>query len=240
MGGCSVPEPFGIILSCEHGGHHIPAAYRPLFAGQEELLATHRGYDIGILSFARFLARELEAPLHATEVSRLLVDLNRSRRSPTLFSEVTRQLPAGERAAILRRYYDPYREAVTQSVAEGLRNRRVLHLSVHSFTPELHGVVRRADIGLLYAPTRPAEAAFCRRWQEVIVRLDPALQVRRNYPYRGVSDCLVTTLRRHFVSERYLGLEIEVNQKLPRDEPGRWLQVQQVLLDSLRAAALSS
>jgi predicted N-formylglutamate amidohydrolase len=229
-----------IILSCEHGGHRIPAAYRPLFAGQQELLATHRGYDIGILSFARFLARELEAPLHAAEVSRLLVDLNRSQRSPTLFSEISRQLPAAERAAILRRYYDPYREAVTRSVAEGLRGGRVLHLSVHSFTPELRGVVRRADIGLLYDPARPAEAEFCRRWQAAIIRLDPALRVRRNYPYRGVSDCLVSTLRRQFAGERYLGLEIEVNQKLPQDEPGRLHHVQRVLLDSLRAATLPS
>ena len=229
-------ETSRIILSCEHGGHHIPDAYRPLFAGQEELLATHRGYDIGILPFARFLARELDAPLHAAEVSRLLVDLNRSRRSPTLFSEVTRQLPASEREAILRRYYDPYRNAVTQEVAEGLRNGRVLHLSVHSFTPELHGVVRRADIGLLYAPARAAEAEFCRRWQAELNRLDPALRVRRNYPYRGLSDCLVTTLRRQFGGERYLGVEIEVNQKLPQGEAGRWPRVRQVLLESLRAA----
>lgn len=230
-------EPFRIILSCEHGGHRIPAAYRPLFAGKSELLATHRGYDIGILPFTRFLARELEAPLHAAEVSRLLVDLNRSRRSPTLFSEITRQLPAAERAAILRRYYHPYREAVTRSVAEGLRGGRVLHLSVHSFTPELRGVVRQADVGLLYDPTRPAEAEFCRRWQAAIVHLDPALRVRRNYPYRGVSDCLVTTLRRHFGGERYLGVEIEVNQKLPQGEPSRWHHMQQVLLDSLRATS---
>jgi predicted N-formylglutamate amidohydrolase len=231
-----VPEPCRIILSCEHGGHRIPAAYRPLFAGQEELLATHRGYDIGILPLARYLARELGAPLHAAEVSRLLVDLNRSLRSPTLFSEVTRRLPAGERAAILRRYYAPYRERVEQEVAAGLRGGQILHLSVHSFTPELHGVVRRADIGLLYDPARPAEAEFCRRWQAAIARLDPALRVRRNYPYRGVSDCLVTTLRRRCDGEPYLGLEIEVNQNLPQGEAGRWRQVRQVLLASLRAA----
>lgn len=235
-----MPEPLRIILSCEHGGHCIPAAYEALFHGQEEMLATHRGYDIGILRLARFLARELGAPLHAAEVSRLLVDLNRSLRSPTLFSELTRQLPAAERAAILRRYYEPYREQVTRSVAEGLQGGRVLHLSVHSFTPELRGVVRRADIGLLYDPARPAEAEFCRRWQAAISRLDPDLRVRRNYPYRGVSDCLVTTLRRQFGAERYLGLEIEVNQKLPRGEPGRWRRVRRVLLDSLRAVAVPS
>jgi predicted N-formylglutamate amidohydrolase len=239
-GGCSVSEPYRIILSCEHGGHRIPAAYRPLFAGQAELLATHRGYDIGILPFARSLAKGLDAPLHAAEVSRLLVDLNRSRHSPTLFSEITRHLPVDEREAILRRYYAPYRQAVTQAVANELENGKVLQLSVHSFTPELHGVVRQTDIGLLYDPARPAEADFCRRWQAVIVRLDPALRVRRNYPYQGASDCLVTTLRRQFAGERYLGLEIEVNQKLLQGVSDRWRQVCRVLLDSLRAVTLTS
>ena len=232
-----MPEPCRIIISCEHGGNHIPAAYRPLFAGQEELLATHRGYDIGILSFARCLARELDAPLHAAEVTRLLVDLNRSRSSPTLFSEITRNLPEQDCEAILRRYYDPYRQAVTQSVAEGINDGRVLHLSVHSFTPELHGMVRQAEIGLLYDPARDAETAFCRRWQAAISRLDPKLRVRRNYPYRGVSDCLVTTLRRRFGVEQYLGIEIEVNQILPAGERGLWRHAQQVLLASLQVAA---
>jgi predicted N-formylglutamate amidohydrolase len=239
-GGCSISKPYRIILSCEHGGHRIPAVYRPLFSGQAELLATHQGYDIGILPFARFLAKELDVPMHAAEVSRLLVDLNRSRRSSTLFSEITRRLPVDEREAILRRYYAPYRQAVTQAVAKELENGTVLHLSVHSFTPELHGIVRQADIGLLYDPARPAEADFCRRWQATIVLLDPALRVRRNYPYRGTSDCLVTTLRRQFADERYLGFEIEVNQQLLQGESGRWRQMRRVLLDSLRAVTLTS
>ena len=39
------------------------------------------------------------------------------------------------------------------------------------------------------------------------------LRVRRNYPYRGDADGLTTTLRRRFPWQRYLGIEIEVNQK---------------------------
>ena len=89
-----MPEPTRILISCEHGGNRAPPPYRALFAGEEGRLATHRGYDIGILPFARVLARELAAPLHAATVTRLLVDLNRSQRSPSLFSPLTRTLPA--------------------------------------------------------------------------------------------------------------------------------------------------
>ena len=38
--------------------------------------------------------------------------------------------------------------------------------------------------------------------------------MRRNYPYRGSSDGLTTTLRGLFADPDYLGIEIEVNQAL--------------------------
>lgn len=232
-----MPDPWNIVISCEHGGNRVPNGYLPLFREHEELLKTHRGYDIGILPLARLLAKELSVPFHAAEVTRLLVDLNRSRRSPTLFSEITRPLPVAQRESILRLYYDPYREGVTRSVAEAVEAGRALHLSIHSFTPVLHEEVRRADIGLLYDPGRPVEAKFCRRWKEAVARLDPSLRVRLNYPYRGVSDCLVSALRRRFGSERYVGLEIEINQNLPTGDANLWRHVQQVLLASFREAA---
>jgi len=45
-----------------------------------------------------------------------------------------------------------------------------------------------------------------------LAALDPTLRLRRNAPYRGVSDGLPTTLRRRF-GNRYLGMELEVNQR---------------------------
>lgn len=224
-----------LIVSCEHGGNRVPERYRPLFLKAGEVLATHRGWDIGILPLARRLAEGLGAPLHAAEVTRLLVDLNRSLGSPTLFSEFTRDLPPGEREAILADYYHPYRREAEGAVAAAIASgETVLHLSVHSFTPELRGKVRTADLGLLYDPSRPAERDFCRRWQGVLAGLAPELRVRRNYPYRGTSDSLASFLHRRHPPERYLGIELEVNQALPLSGPERWGRVQDVLLASLR------
>ncbi|HVJ30087.1 MAG TPA: N-formylglutamate amidohydrolase, partial [Gammaproteobacteria bacterium] len=39
------------------------------------------------------------------------------------------------------------------------------------------------------------------------------LTLRRNYPYRGVSDALVTHLRRRYGGRGYVGMELELNQK---------------------------
>jgi predicted N-formylglutamate amidohydrolase len=218
-------------ITCEHGGNRVPARYRSLFRGHEELLATHRGYDIGALSFARHLAVVLGAPLETSEVTRLLVDLNRSPQSRTLFSEVTKSLPPDEQGKILRTYYHPYREAVEQGVERILRKEAgVIHLSVHSFTPVFGGQVRPVDFGLLYDPAREAEGIFCRNLKDALNEQMPSLRVRRNYPYKGTSDSVVTALRRRLGEAEYLGIEIEINQKYPQGDPDVWDFFQRTLL----------
>lgn len=213
-----------LVISCEHGGNRVPVAYRSHFCGFEHLLATHRGYDPGALTTARHLARLFGVPLFAATTTRLLVDLNRSIGHRALYSEVTRPLPPAERQAILERYYLPYRnrveDCVTRCVAEG---RRVIHVSCHSFTPVLDGEVRQGDIGLLYDPARAAELRFCARWQAHLRTAGQQLRVRRNYPYHGRSDGLVTHLRRRFLGSVYVGVELEINQRLVASPQWRWL-----------------
>src|SRR4029077_3762306 len=93
------------IITCEHGGNRIPAPYRRLFREQRALLDSHRGYDPGSLVMAKALATAYRAPLVASTVSRLLIDLNRSIGHPQLFSAVTRAAPAETRAQIVEQYY---------------------------------------------------------------------------------------------------------------------------------------
>ncbi len=230
------PDPFSLLITCEHGGNQVPAEYRELFAGHRPLLETHRGYDIGILSLARLLAEGLGAPLEAAEVTRLLVDLNRSRHSPALFSFLTKPLPAEARERLLERHYHPYRQRVEQRAADLARAGGCLHVSVHSFTPELNGKLRNADLGLLYDPRRPLERDFCLAWQARLAERVPDCRVRRNYPYRGASDAVVTYLRRRLPAERYLGIELEVNQRLPVLGGAHWEDLKRILLETLKAA----
>ena len=152
------------LVTCEHGGNRIPTRYRALFHGQAALLGTHRGYDPGALVMARQLARALHAPLVTATVSRLLVDLNRSIGHPRIFSAASRAAPLAVRARIVEQHYVPYREQVERLVRRSVsRGRRVIHISSHSFTPELDGNVRRADVGLLYDPKRIGEVTLAAR-----------------------------------------------------------------------------
>jgi len=203
-----------LVITCEHGGKHIPAAYRALFEGQEATLHSHRGFDAGALKMAETLAEAFGAPLVSATVSRLLVDLNRSTHNPTLHAEVVRRLPATQRQEILARFYQPYRSRAEQAIRQAIADHgAVIHLSSHSFTPELDGRLRKADIGLLYDPRRPGEAALCRHWKAALAAAAPQLTVRRNYPYAGKGDGLTAWLRRCLGSDVYVGVELEINQK---------------------------
>ncbi len=210
-----MPKAFSYLITCEHAGNKVPKPYRKLFGGKEELLETHRGYDIKALEVAKFLSAALPAQLFYSPTSRLLVDVNRSPRNRALFSEFTRGLALDEKEKILKRYYEPYRFMVESEISRQIETgHKLIHLGIHSFTPELHGKVRTADIGLLYDPAREGEKVFCRHWQDAIRRLSNGLVVRRNYPYLGKTDGLITYLRKHFSAKDYIGIELEINQRI--------------------------
>ena len=225
------------IITCEHGGNRIPGPYRRLFRGQRPLLDSHRGYDPGSLVIAKALASACRAPLVASTTSRLLIDLNRSIGHPQLFSAVTRGAPAQIRAQLVERHYRPYRVQVERLVMQAVsRGHRVIHISSHSFTPELNGKVRGTDVGLLYHPARRGEAKVCARWKESLAASAPEFRVRRKYPYAGKGDGLTSHLRLRFAQSDYLGIELEVNQSIVLTAGRRWTALRRVLIDSLRTA----
>ncbi|MFZ0489378.1 MAG: N-formylglutamate amidohydrolase, partial [Salegentibacter sp.] len=92
------------------------------------------------------------------------------------------------------------------------KGEEVWHLSVHSFTPQLKGETRNADIGLLYDPSRKMEKKISADFKRLLQEEIPALKIRYNYPYLGKADGFTTYLRKKF-PKQYAGIELEVNQK---------------------------
>jgi predicted N-formylglutamate amidohydrolase len=114
--------------------------------------------------------------------------------------------------------------------------RRAIHIASHSFTPVLQGRVRRADVGLLYDPGRHGEAELCARWKATLSQFAPDLKVRRNYPYQGRAPGLPAQMRRCFDADNYVGIELEINQRIVFDAGRRWSALRRVLTRSLLAA----
>ncbi|WP_332675127.1 N-formylglutamate amidohydrolase [Aromatoleum sp.] len=226
-----------IVVTCEHGGNDVPERYRERFAGREDLLQTHRGYDAGALQLGREIADAVGAPLFASTTTRLLIDLNRSIGNRGLFSEFTADLPHEAREELLAGHYRPYRQPVEAFVERSLAaGRRVFHLSSHSFTPVLDGEVRTADIGLLYDPRRPRELELAMRWYAALRCAAPQLTVRRNYPYTGRSDGFCAGLRRRLRTDDYIGLELEVNQRHVQQGGPTWHALRAAVVASLKRA----
>lgn len=213
MANCSCLEPYRLLLTCEHAVNTVPPDYSRLFAGHGEVLATHRGFDRYALELAEHLARTFHAPLLAAKVTRLLVDCNRTPGSRNLFSPYSRPLGREEKARILAAWHTPHQAAAAGEASRIIATGAMaVHVAVHSFTPVLHGHVRTADLGILYDPARPGEKKLCAKWLAELRRESPALRLRRNYPYLGKTNSLPTLLRQRFPDEKYLGIELEINQ----------------------------
>lgn len=202
-----------LFLSCEHGGNQIPPIYQHLFRNAGNLLNTHRGFDNGALELYNALKNKGVYFSIFSETSRLLVDLNRSLHRRSLFSEFTKKLDSSVKTEILNNYYYPFRDAFfneAKNVVE--KNDNIFHVSVHAFTPVLNGVVRKADIGLLYNPAHGFEKRIAIMWKMELEKAFPDFVIRYNYPYLGKTDGHVAPLRKAFGS-RYAGLEFELNSK---------------------------
>lgn len=236
-----MPEAaFKLLFTAEHASPAIPARYRDVALRAGATLETHRGYDPGTAELARRLARAFKAPAILGRYSRLLIELNRSPHHPRLWSEFSASLTAAQQRDLLSGYYDTYRDRVVRQIRRlSIGGRRVLHIGVHSFTPELNGEIRQADIGLLYDPGRISEHDLCTRWKAALEQRPDSLRVRRNYPYRGVADGLVTHLRKRFEAELYTGIELEVNQSFPLGPAPKWRKLQELLVQSLAQALVA-
>ncbi len=229
MSQAGTTKPNLVLITCEHGGNQIPPELDALVPqSRRNVLNTHAGLDIGALWIARKISESLGVKLIYSEISRLVVDLNRSARMYGSFyhniKPFTQTLTAQE---LLGRYYWPYRMEVEEFLNQTLKSHEsMLHLSIHSFTPKLKKEIRKAEIGILYDPHRPLE-------KEIAAKLKARLQVhapppikfdgvesskkhswriRLNYPYTGVSDGFTSYLRKRFSETQYAGIEIEFNQ----------------------------
>ncbi|HNP18918.1 MAG TPA: N-formylglutamate amidohydrolase [Fulvivirga sp.] len=203
-----------IIISCEHAGKYIPNAYLKFFEGKDDVLNSHRGWDVGTLEIGKYVARILEAPFFFQKASRLLIEANRSLDNSELFSEFTAPLSDKDKEHLIATYYRPYRNEVEKEIELAIsKGETVIHISVHSFTPVLNGVERSVDVGILFDEKRELEQQFSIKWKEQLSTELPDLLVMLNLPYNGADDGFTTYLRTRFEAEKYLGIELEINQK---------------------------
>lgn len=201
-----------VVVVCEHASHHIPAKFDDLGLLQEAL-KSHAAWDPGALPVATRLAKQLDAPLIAGSVSRLVYDCNRPPNAPDAMparSEVIDvpgncNLSQADRDARTNAYYRPFQTALHQAV-KAVSDPVIV--TVHSFTPVYHGIARKVEIGILHdSDTRLADAMLD------TARTHTGTDVQRNAPY-GPDQGVTHTLKEHAIKEGHLNVMLEIRNDL--------------------------
>lgn len=208
-------KPLVLVLSCEHAVNTVPVIYQSLFSHHLSLLHSPFAYDLGALDIAVSLRNRLHCRLVQSTVTRLLIDCDHSALHAECFSKFSKKFSAHEKEYIIQEYYTPFYQALDQAIAEPiLKQKQVLHLSIHTFAPKLRGLIHQAGIGLSYDSNRHGEKEVARIIHGLILQEPIPYKIRMNYPFSGSKDYVLNHYRKQHEQRDYLGIKIEVNQAL--------------------------
>lgn len=226
------------VITVDHATNTVPR-----FVGGGDLglppseMARHIAYDIGALGTALALGDALNAPVIASNFSRLVIDPNRGADDPTLIPQLydgtiipaNRRLNDAERTRRLDALYHPYHDAIAATA----RDRDVIFIAMHTFTPQLVGRPPRPwEVGVLSAADR-------RVADPLITQLQGALTspVGDNAPYAGFFPG--DSFTRHAHGPGRPNVLLELRQDLVTDPAGQqhWANLLATHLEAARQSA---
>lgn len=202
-----------LLLVCEHASNHVPTRYNDLGI-PSEVLRSHIAWDPGARVVAAQLSRILDAPLVASEISRLVFDCNRPLEAPDATPEKSERfivpgnagLIDAERMRRFERYYLPFERAITSQLDMMASDAALL--TIHSFTPVYLGKARKVEVGILHDSDS--------RFADALLKHAPAhlpFAVERNEPY-SAADGVTHTLKMHGVASGRLNAMLEIRNDL--------------------------
>jgi len=204
------------IFTCEHAGYIVPKLLLNKVEIPQQVLSSHMGYDRGAQVLAKGLAKKCHGELFEFNITRLLIDANRSLNAKTLHSKYTKNLNKEEREFLVGKYLE-YRETVGKSLKKSLeKNQKTFVFSIHTFTPRYKGQIRKTDIGILFRPKIKKENQLATELKALLQdNCKKKWNIHLNRPYRGHTDCFLNDLSDKYISHpRVTGLFLEANQRI--------------------------
>jgi predicted N-formylglutamate amidohydrolase len=210
------------VIVCEHASNSVPEQFAGLGL-PGEALESHIAWDPGALDVARHLAERLEGPLVRATVSRLIIDCNRPLDATDLIVAESgstaipgNRIGEAERAKRIATIHDPFHAALSRLIETRLAAGRPTALvSVHSFTPVLHGFARPWHVGVIFGGDR-------RLADPLITGLKNygSLVVGVNEPY-SPADRVFYTHERHAGPYNLPSVMIEIRNDLIENQAGQ-------------------
>jgi predicted N-formylglutamate amidohydrolase len=223
--------PGPMILVCDHASNKIPKEYGNLGLAPEEF-QRHIAYDIGAKDVSLKVANAFNGPAIIAEYSRLLIDLNRGPKDPTLVMKLSdgaiipgnRHADGAEVDRRRKAYHEPYHAALADQIQRISNNEgpAPLLVSIHSFTPAWKNNPRPWHIGILWDKdgrmAEPMVKSLAK--MDIPAGIDAGLKVcvGDNQPYSGElgGDCMNV----HGTQNGLRHVLVELRQDLVADEEG--------------------
>jgi predicted N-formylglutamate amidohydrolase len=225
------------IIVVDHASARVPRRLANLGLPDAEL-QRHIAWDIGALSVARRVAQALDAPLMATNYSRLVIDCNRDPKVATSIPRISelREIPgniglsAAQSAARQLEIFDPYHRRIRELLdGRAANGRRAILVAQHTMTDIYKGDRRHMHAAVLYNRDRRFAGLVLE-----MLRRERQLTIADNEPY-FVSDETDYTIPHHAEARSLLHVEIEIRQDLVTHESGQaeWaMRISRVLQDA--------
>lgn len=233
-------RPSAFVITVDHASPRIPRRLGDLGLPASEL-TRHIAWDIGALEVGRRVAAALDAPLIASNYSRLVIDCNRDPRVPSSIPTVGESVAipgnlalsdeevTARRAELFQPYHDHIRALLDE---RRLAGRRTILVTQHSMTDVFKGAQRKMHAAVLYNRDRRFAALVLEA-----LGSEPGLAIGDNEPY-FVSDDSDYSIPVHGEQRGLPHVEIEIRQDLLRDEQGldEWARrITRVLREAERA-----
>ena len=175
------------IFICDHATNFIPKKYNNLGISKK-YKNSHIAYDIGAKSICVELAKSLNQSYFLSNFSRLIIDPNRKKSDEDLIPSDSfgitipgnKNISSKEKDFRFKYYYLHYHNNLAKFVKVKLKSyKKVLLVSVHSFTKSSINFDRGVEVGLLW-----------NKKMNLLLEIQKKLQKRkihygRNFPYSG-------------------------------------------------------
>lgn len=212
------PGPW--LVTCDHATNTVPPQINGGDLGLHRTdMERHIAYDPGSYGVSQELGVLLDAPVLASNFSRLVIDPNRGEDDPTLLMKLydgsiipgNRHADAAEIERRMEMCYRPYDAELGRMTALP----HTIVVSVHSFTRQLRGREPRPwDVGLLYAD----DDRLARPLLELL-KAEDDIVVGDNEPYSG--HLPGDAIDRHAIRLGRPNILIELRNDLIADHEGQ-------------------
>ncbi|MFT6873819.1 MAG: hypothetical protein ACJAVN_002841 [Roseivirga sp.] len=201
-------KAYNFLVTCEQCGYYVPPAYAYLIRQSGRQIPESK--DRNILKLTKLLAHELKGETIVNELSHLLIDRDKSLHANEAFSPYSTPLSPLVKKHIIRKYYHPYREQVTDYIQA--HNSRVFHIILRGISTDETLQSPISPIGLFMSQEHLTDLDLLRKWE---LKLSDAIhrKVLLFDPERHeVSSRFSQELRQQFSISKYLAVEISISQ----------------------------